>query len=138
MEQLLNLLWLMLVLPAALIWWRERGFAQNSRHLCPFSPSLVLLVCLLALLFPVISATDDMQAMRGEVEESSPSKHIVKQSASVRSTMWVNDGGSSARPIQAVSFQTDCEPCGKISQYLRVRVRQSPVNTIGCRAPPAS
>ena len=64
MELLLNLFWVMLAIPAALIWWRERRFARNLGHLC-FSPSLVSLVCLLALLFPVVSATDDMQAMRG-------------------------------------------------------------------------
>jgi hypothetical protein len=65
MELVLNLFWVMLVVPAALIWWRERRFAQNSKHFC-FSPSFVPLVCVLVLLFPVVSATDDIQAMRGD------------------------------------------------------------------------
>jgi hypothetical protein len=106
MEVLLNLFWAMLAVPAALIWWRERRFAQNLRYRC-FSPSLVSLVCLLALLFPVVSATDDMQAMRGEVEESSPTKRVVKQSASVQFWTWVNDGGSPTPLIQVILFQPD-------------------------------
>jgi hypothetical protein len=72
MELLLNSFWAMLVAPAAMIWWGERRFARNSKHLC-FSLSFVPLVCVLILLFPMVSATDDMQAMRGEVEDSSPS-----------------------------------------------------------------
>jgi hypothetical protein len=137
MELLLNLFWAMLVVPAALIWWRERRFARNSKHLC-FSPSFVPLVCVLVLLFPVVSATDDMQAMRGEVEESSPSKRVVKQLANLQSSTGANDGGSPAPLIQVVSFHPEHEACGKISEYLPVLAEQSPASTIGCRAPPAS
>jgi hypothetical protein len=88
MELLLELFWVISVVPTALIWRRERRFAQHSVHLC-FSPSFVSLVCVLVLLFPVVSATDDMRVMRAEIEESSPTKRLVKQSAS-----WTfqNDG----------------------------------------------
>jgi|SRR5580692_178763 hypothetical protein len=137
MEQLLNLLWGMLIVPASLIWWRERRFAQHSRHLFCFSPSLVSLICLLALLFPVVSATDDMQAMQGEVEESSPTKRVVKQSASLQSSTWAKDGGWPARGTQEVSFRPDRETCGRVSEYMPVLAKQSPASTTGCRAPPA-
>ena len=137
MEQLLNLLWGMLVVPAALIWWRGRRVAGNLRHFSCFSPSLVSLACLLALLFPVVSATDDMQAMQGEVEESSPTKRVVKQSASLQSSTWVNDGGWSAL-TQKPSFRPGHETCGIVSKYLPVLAGQSSANAIDCRAPPVS
>ncbi len=57
----------MLAMPAYCLWRREL--------LCPVNPhrcrSLVLLGSVLILLFPVISATDDLHAMRSELEESS-------------------------------------------------------------------
>jgi hypothetical protein len=137
MELLLNLFWAMLALPAALIWRRERRFAQNSGHLC-FSPSFVLLGCVLVLLFPVVSATDDMSALRGEIEESSPSKRVVRQAASLQCPTWANDGGSPAQLIQEVSFLPANETCGKVSKYLHVLAGQSRASTIGCRAPPVS
>lgn len=43
---------------------------------------LLALGCVLVLLFPVISATDDLHAMRAEVEESSVSKRSVHQATS--------------------------------------------------------
>lgn len=63
MELILNLFWLMLTVPA--LWlWHKRGLRsdQNKR------PCLLLLSlgCLLVLLFPVISASDDLRAIRVE------------------------------------------------------------------------
>ena len=65
MELILNLLWLLLIVPA--VWlWQERRLRPQGKH-----PFLVLLSlgCLLVLLFPVISASDDLQAMRMEAED---------------------------------------------------------------------
>jgi hypothetical protein len=58
-ETLLNLLWLVIVVAA--IWqWRFRWAV--SRRNSPFSPRFeaVAMLCVLALLFPVISLTDDL------------------------------------------------------------------------------
>jgi hypothetical protein len=137
MEQLLNLFWAMLVVLAALIWLRERRFVRNSRRLFCFTSSFVSLVCLLALLFPVVSATDDMQAMRGEVEESSPTKRVVKQSASLQSSTWANDGGPPAQLTQEVSFQSGLATNGRVSEYSPVLIEQPSASMVGCRAPPA-
>jgi len=77
MELLLNLLWLALSAPAVWLWLRlrasspERGFCHQVR---PF----LLLACALLLLFPVISATDDLHPMRPEMEESNPFKRVVR------------------------------------------------------------
>lgn len=76
MELLLNLAWLLLALPA---YWLWRG--RNHAHARTPSPLqfLLTLACMLVILFPVISATDDLCAMRAEFEESAPSKHALRQ-----------------------------------------------------------
>ena len=66
-ESLLNVCWLLLMGPALALWLRKR------RH-CKSMQLAVVLGCLLVLLFPVISATDDLRAMRQEAEESSLGK----------------------------------------------------------------
>src|SRR5215831_12850116 len=80
MELLLNLAWLLLALPAYWL-WRERGAMRKSGFQC-----LLALGCLLVVLFPVISATDDLQAMRTEMEESSgASKRTLRQASGEKS-----------------------------------------------------
>ena len=49
---------------------------------------LSALGCALVLLFPVISATDDLHAMRAEMEESSPGKRGVCQAAGEKASAW--------------------------------------------------
>lgn len=73
MELLLNLIWLLLAMPALWLWHYSR--TARERRTGPLH-SLFALGCLLVVLFPVISATDDMQAMRAEVEESSSKKSV--------------------------------------------------------------
>jgi len=74
MELFLNLCWLSLLLPAYLL-WRQRTSPTGSGSPAgsTAAPQLVFLCalgCALILLFPVISATDDLHAMRPEMEES--------------------------------------------------------------------
>ena len=70
MELLLNLIWLALAVGALL------GFVGN-RHGCaltaqaPGRRSLVALACVVVLLFPVISASDDLHPAQAVVEEAS-------------------------------------------------------------------
>jgi hypothetical protein len=81
MEQLLNLAWLLLGLPAYWLW--RRGARRFSSLQC-----LASLGCLLVLLFPVISASDDLHAM--QTEDSSVSKRTVCQAASDENSGWLN------------------------------------------------
>jgi hypothetical protein len=71
MELFLNLCWLSLLLPACLLWRRQRSSATGSNRPAA-RPLLFLCVlgCSLVLLFPVISASDDLHAMSPEMEES--------------------------------------------------------------------
>ncbi len=68
MELLLNLIWVLLAVPAFWLWRREALPAHRSRYLSPVRCVLALGFVLL-LLFPVISATDDLRAMQPETEE---------------------------------------------------------------------
>lgn len=77
MELLLNLLWLLLVVPALWVWRR------HDRSLGP-SCSLMVLACGLVLIFPAVSASDDLQLMRPEIVESGPLKQRTIEKASAQ------------------------------------------------------
>jgi hypothetical protein len=94
MELLLNLIWVLLSVPALWIWWRRGRVDQGQ--------SLLALGCVLALLFPVISATDDIHAMRAEMEESSSSKAINKQPGKHRESAQESSGWSPAHPAESI------------------------------------
>jgi hypothetical protein len=85
MELLLNLAWVLLALPAYWLWRRDAG----SRGVSALQGVLAL-GCALVLLFPVISASDDLHAMRAEMEDSSISKRTVQQAGSEKNSAWVN------------------------------------------------
>ncbi|MFZ0796879.1 MAG: hypothetical protein WCA13_16860 [Terriglobales bacterium] len=92
MELFLNLCWLSLLVPAYLL-WRQRTSSTGSDN-PPKSPAARPLVfvcalgCVLVLLFPVISASDDLHAMRAEMEESSPGKRGVCQAVVEKASVW--------------------------------------------------
>jgi len=69
MELLLNLIWVLLAVPAFWVWRREAVHSRRSRFLSPVR-CVFALAFILLLLFPVISATDDLRAMQPETEES--------------------------------------------------------------------
>jgi hypothetical protein len=79
MELLLNLAWLLLALPAFWL-WRDARTMPAARRFTAFQ-CLLALGCLLVLLFPVVSATDDLRAMRAEMEESPTGKRSIGPSS---------------------------------------------------------
>jgi hypothetical protein len=112
MELLLNLVWLTLALPALWLWRREasrRGSRRFDSWRC-----LVVLSSLLMLLFPVVSATDDLHAMRPELEESSLSKRMLRPATGHKAQVRLS--GADASPVEAGSFSGDPSPavCGKV------------------------
>jgi len=88
MELSLNLAWLLLGLPAYWL-WRRSAEARVARRFSALQ-ALLALGCVLVLLFPVISASDDLHVMRAEMEDSSISKRTVRHTGSDKSSGWVN------------------------------------------------
>lgn len=70
MELLLNLIWLGLAI-GALAAFVEGGRRSARTEEVPFRLSLLALVCVLVLLFPVISASDDLHPTQAVVEDAS-------------------------------------------------------------------
>jgi len=138
MELLLNLLWLTLTAPAIWLWRRERLHARNSRYLGRLRP-LMLLGCILVLLLPIVSATDDLHAMRSEIEESVLSKSTVKHSAAHKAHSASNGGRPSL--AQLIYISSSCIPNKVCGQILPQTVRlpaQARLGTRTGRAPPSS
>jgi hypothetical protein len=135
MELLLNVLWLLLALPAVVMWRRQTAspWSSGKQSRCR---SLLLLVCLLALLFPVVSASDDLHPISAEIEESGAFKRTVKQSPGVKSPACSYDGGAVARLAHVALFRPENEAFGAVSEYLPVLTQQALVSTIDDRAPP--
>lgn len=87
MELLLNLVWVLLALPAYWLWRQDTG-ARAVRRVSSVQ-CLLALGCALVLLFPVISASDDLHVMRAEMEESA-SKRTIRQAAGDKASAWTN------------------------------------------------
>lgn len=102
MELLLNLAWLLLVLPACWLW---RG-SRRDRVRPNFSAVQCLLVlgCVLVMLFPVISATDDLCAMRAEIEESPAGKRGMRQAGNDKPSVWHTRLQTFPAQVGAVKF----------------------------------
>jgi hypothetical protein len=137
MELLLNLLWLTLALPALWMWRHESVHAQDCPRFGRVRPFL-LFGCILMLLFPVVSATDDLHALRQEMEESSPSKRIVKQAAADKSLPWLINAGALPALISPVLFGPGDEACGEALVVSVLLPQQALFNEHASRAPPLS
>jgi hypothetical protein len=136
MELLLNLLWLALVLPAVLIWRRQSVYSRSFWHPRSFR-AVVLLGCLMVLLFPVVSATDDLHPIRNEIEESNPSRRAAKQAPAHQSADWTT-GPPPACLVEVFWFRPDSKVCGSVSEYLAVLPERVFPGAGGGRAPPSS
>lgn len=119
MELLLNVAWVLMVLPAYWL-WRKRAPHDPREAAFTAVQCLMALGCVLILLFPVISATDDLHAMRCEIEEPGVNKRAVKAgndkgSASVSRPQappamavdmhWLNPLTTGVHQVYAVSFE---------------------------------
>jgi hypothetical protein len=138
MELLLNVFWLML--SAAAIWWLwcEHAYAQKSRHFGRLH-SLLVLACIWALLFPVVSATDDLYAMQAGATEAGLTKRIAKYSAGHKSHA-LSSGGVGSSPALLTSTCSACarNTNGQVvprSVFLHEQIR---TDAFTSRAPPMS
>jgi hypothetical protein len=137
MELLLNLFWLTLALPALWMWRNQSVSAQSGRRFDRIHP-FVLFGCVLMLLFPVVSATDDLHAMRQEIEESSPSKKLVKQAVADKSLTRFSSAGALPVLVFPVSFDHDDTVCGQVLVTSVWLPEQRCFSKSSSRAPPFS
>jgi hypothetical protein len=137
MELLLNLSWLTLALPAIWMWRHESVCDKDCWRLDPIRLFL-LLGCALVLLFPVVSATDDLHAMRQVMEESSPSKRVVKQTVGFKVLAGLSNAGVLPAVISPVSAGPSDEVCGRVLVASIVLPQSARADESASRAPPFS
>jgi hypothetical protein len=126
-ELLLNILWLLLAGPGIYLWARRRH-TKPSFQLC------IALACLLFLLFPVISASDDLHAMRSETEESSPGKHVLEQIA--KRSPGVASTAAPAQMTPAVEMQFFPEVSGQVAFLALTPIQKAHSSVPTSRPPP--
>jgi hypothetical protein len=109
LELLLNLCWLLLIGPGVHLWLQQR---RRAKPVLQFS---IALICLLFLLFPVISATDDLHAIRQEMEESSLGKRALKHFA--KRAPCQEFSAPPAHPTSAVQVVPSDRSCGCVQAW---------------------
>jgi hypothetical protein len=136
MEVLLNLAWLLLALPAYWLW--RRSFHTRALGKLGSLQCLLALACLVVLLFPVISATDDVHVMRTEMEESSPGKRSARQAAAEKTSVW--NSRWQTLPAAVAATATFALPAEGRHQSFSVPQSEpaAPVVLRASRAPPCS
>jgi hypothetical protein len=131
MELFLNLFWLSLLVPAFLL-WRQRTSSDVSRR-----PVVLVCVlgCVLLLLFPVISATDDLHPMRPEMKES---ERAFRQASNNTRTLHVS--ARAAHPILpgSVSVTIAFEQLASVIPLLPRTLRTFAASARSGRAPPSA
>lgn len=130
MELLLNLAWLLLAFPAYWLWCERRGTEKSGLQ------RLLSLACLLFILFPVISATDDLQAMRTELEESpTASKRTLRQTGNDKAPFSAGQSPAVATSKLTIFMGAeDWHPLSEVAVFLPM----APAIERSGRAPPLS
>ncbi len=131
MELLLNLTWLLLAVPAYWLWRQRRSARRLSSVQC-----LLALGCMLVILFPVISASDDLVAMRAEIEESPVGKRSIHQAGGDKAAIGNANGHSlAALAASDLLFLSNNECWLQFSSSLSF-IAIAPALVRNCRAPP--
>src|ERR1700722_13584260 len=106
-ELFLNLCWLALMLPAFLLWRCRTPSDRSTRRSLLF---VCTLACLLVLLFPFISASDDLHGGGQAIEESKRSQ--LSSNGAVSLSLHLTAGFSQPALPSAMVSQTLMERAG--------------------------
>jgi hypothetical protein len=135
MELLLNLVWLTLAVLALVANWsmprpaRMTGPVYHRR-------GLLLAACLLALVFPVVSVSDDLTALRAEMEECGYSSAGLKKVTRSNLPIPGNDNSALANAGTIALVRPTREPEEKLSEFRCAFTEQASAEILRCRAPP--
>lgn len=137
-ELVLNLFWIALALPAFYLWRRQAQSVRSTRRISSLQ-CILLLGCVLMLLFPVVSATDDLHFIRPESEESSPTRRALRTAANDRGVAWT--GGLATQP--AILVRSNIATASVVIHLISASVDRPRLIGLaptlsGTRAPPAS
>jgi hypothetical protein len=132
MELFLNLCWLALLLPAFLLWRRK----TSSRPRTPASFVIICtLGCALVMLFPIISASDDLHAVGQAMEES---KRSFLHDANCSCSLHPSHGAfSSAVPVSG-SLTVVFERVGNVIAFAPASSESLLAHVSAGRSPPLS
>ncbi len=97
----------------------------------------LLFACVLLLLFPVVSATDDLHALRQEIEESGPSKRLVKPVSGDRSPVLFSGAGAMAAPNSVGLFGPTYRADGRVWVSPTLIPKAATFHKHSSRAPPS-
>src|SRR5579862_6474548 len=135
MELLLNVFWLTSALCALGLWWRHSVSIHPGQTRSRL-PKFLLLSCVLILLFPVVSVTDDLHPLRPEMEESNPSKRI--KVAADKSSNHLGVSGSLPAQIDCgFAFSPQNNICGQVTEKPTQIPPLPHLGQSSCRAPPS-
>lgn len=113
MELLLNLIWTTLALGTLCAFVRKRHLGQISQS--GWLQGFLALVCCMVLLFPIISASDDLHPVQAAVEDASKRVQLALQAGSAVHTT------TPAAAILFVVFATCLSFAFSASQSRRIR-----------------
>jgi hypothetical protein len=139
MELFLNLCWLSLLPPAYLLW--RRRTASTGWGVPAGSPAahplvfLCALGCVFVLLFPVISISDDLHAMRPEMEESERAfRHAGHRACTLHALTH------SSQPVlpSSASLTPAVEQIGTVLPFMPQTLRTFSAPAPAGRAPPSN
>src|ERR1700681_2293431 len=97
MELTLNLVWAIIAVASYALLFRHLSSRAEHARSPSRSPCVVALTCVLAILFPVISLSDDLHEMQAALVEASPSVLVIKKCV-------VNHSSNHARALHQVPF----------------------------------
>jgi hypothetical protein len=138
MELTLNLLWAIIAAASYALLFRNLASRKMNHARGPSrSQCLIALTCVLAILFPVISLSDDLHEMQATLEEASSSVLVIKKCV-------VNRSSNPARTLHQVpfvlaSFATSARRAvlGFVTAEQIARFSSAPHPSTLARAPPA-
>lgn len=131
MELLLNLFWLLLALTAIAAGCIAGNARGVSRLRC-----FLLLGCISLLVFPIVSASDDLRALATEFEDAAVSTPDSLKHAKFQATNCANHALASSRTNAGDLVPPSDEPWQLVIEYTYQLPMQGPAKPMACRPPP--